>query len=434
MTAIPIPFSHAGAARFLLRTLFVLSFVVQQSAGLSANHPQQTSPTVDAQINAIRYDESRNLYTLSISLSEPGLIDRLILKIEEAEAGKQVVEEFFNVGGRSTIVTEIDGRAFVDEREYLIQLEGVDYAGFLIQRPDENNTLQPDERTTLTTKTFKHALPKAKPLQVAIVNVNVDFGRQLMLIDLDINDEDAFQINRFEGWVLDKETGARIYEFSPTLFETKRLQQTLPAPIATATAAREYELTLLFTTKDDQTIRAEPRTFKPIPPPPPGFFARLQTGLNHNPTLLTTMLIIVILVVGWLVVQNSQGRRDARLPPRPPITGTTVTEITKPRIGLRISVLQTPHAGDQVSKTVYHFPCEIGRGGCQVNIPHDTHMSRRHARITLKNGHFYLTDLESTNGTFVDHEQLTPKQPLRVNELSTIRLGKSTLIKLEPTD
>lgn len=420
----------------LLLILSILAYCVLKPSPLTAAPSPQ--PQVDLQITALRYDEQKNLYTLSLSISQPGLIQRLLLKVEEEEAGKLILETPFIVGNRSTIVTEVDGRAFVDEREYIIKLEGIDYAEHLILRSDENGSIEPSERSTLASKVFKHTLPKAKPITATVLNVNVDFTNNVMLIDLDISDEDADQINKFEGWVLDKESGARIHEFGPTIFDNKRLYETLPPALITATAPREYELYLLLTTKSDQVIRTEPRGFKPIPPPPPGLWQRLTTGLNNNPTLLASMLVIIICVVGWLVIQNTQVRRDPLLPPRPPISGTTIDEIYRGapsrQRGVRVSVLQTSHPEDKISKLIAQLPCDIGREGCQVNIPHDAHISRRHARLSLRDGYLYLSDLGSTNGTFIEHTKLPPNQPIRVNELSHIRLGKTTTIKIEQTD
>lgn len=433
-----------GVSSYLVQRLGSAVLLILGILTYGALKPHQLSaapfyqPQVDIQINALRYDEQKNLYTLSFSIAQPGLIQRLLLKVEEKEAGKLLIENPFIVAGRSTIVTELDGQAFVDEREYVIKLEGIDYAEHVILRPDENGTLDPSERSTLATKAFKHALPKAKPITAAVLNVNVDFANNMMLIDLDISNEDAAQINKFEGWVLDKESGARIDEFGPTIFNNKRLYEKLPPAIATATEPQEYELYLVLTTKAEQPIRTEPRSFKPIPPPPPGVWQRLTNGLNSNPTLLATILVIMICVVGWLVIQNNQGRRDPILPPRPPISGTTVDEqyqgAYRPQRGVRVTILHTSHPEDKISKVIYQLPCYIGREGCQVNLPHDAHISRRHASLSLRDGYLYLSDLGSTNGTFVEQTRLPPNQATRVNELSHIRLGKTTTIKIEQTD
>jgi len=429
-------FSRFGINYLLLALALLpaIHWLLQPFALSAATLSQQ--PSVGIQLNGLRYDEAANLYTLSISISQPGFVKQLLLIVEEKEAGKLVSETLFTVDGRSTIIAELDGRMLVDERAYLIKIRGTDYADLMILQQDEHNTGDQSEQSILATKEFTHILPKAKPIEATILNVNVDFDTQLMLIDVDIRDEDAIQISKFEGWVIDKESGARIHEFGPRVFANKRIQEALPLAIVAATAPREYELYLVLTTKEDQPIRPEARGFKPTPPPPPSFFNRLSSGLNSNSVLLTTMLIIVIALVGWLAIQNGQGRREPLLPPRPPISGTTITENYggSRQLGVRLSVVYTEHVEDRISKVIYQFPCDIGREGCQFNIPHDAHISRHHAQLTVRNGHFYLSDLESTNGSFIDNTPIPPKQQVPVNELSLIRLGTKTIIKVEKAD
>lgn len=43
----------------------------------------------------------------------------------------------------------------------------------------------------------------------------------------------------------------------------------------------------------------------------------------------------------------------------------------------------------------------IGREGCDVNFSADRYASRKHARVTWKDGQLSLTDMDSKNGTFV---------------------------------
>ncbi len=50
----------------------------------------------------------------------------------------------------------------------------------------------------------------------------------------------------------------------------------------------------------------------------------------------------------------------------------------------------------------------------------DKIVSRHHAEITYSNGHYWVTDLDSTNGTFVNGERLRPQQPRVVNEQDAI--------------
>jgi hypothetical protein len=391
-------------------------------------------PVVTIQLGAPRYDEEKNRYLISLSISNPGLIERWILKIEEKDAGKQVHELAFTVEGRESVSADFDGRLLDDERDYVIKIEGVDYAGRLILRPDENNTLDPGERTILATREFKHVLPKAAPITASILSVSVDFANRLMTIDLDISDEHALRIGSYAGWILDKERGERIHEIPPGVFSAKRLQTELPPSIAAATAVREYELVLELTTKDDQKIRTEPRGFKPVPPAPPGFFSRLGGNLNSSPALLTVIVIILIGVVTLLLLQNNR-RAGPLLPPRPPLESPTMPGTASGRPpALRVTVIQTTHPSDKVQKVIAHFPCDLGREGCHINFPNDGLISRRHAQLTWRGGHYYLADLDSRNGTYIDGNKQPPHQPKAVTELSTIRLGKNTVIKVQPAE
>lgn len=55
-------------------------------------------------------------------------------------------------------------------------------------------------------------------------------------------------------------------------------------------------------------------------------------------------------------------------------------------------------------------------------------ISRRHARITLKNGRYFLEDLGSTNGTFVNRgKRLKPGEPQPLIEGDEIIVGKTFL-------
>src|SRR5262249_22494072 len=52
---------------------------------------------------------------------------------------------------------------------------------------------------------------------------------------------------------------------------------------------------------------------------------------------------------------------------------------------------------------------------CEVHIP-VTSVSRRHAQIVLQQGKFFIEDLQSRNGTFVNNQAITARTPLRNND------------------
>jgi hypothetical protein len=63
--------------------------------------------------------------------------------------------------------------------------------------------------------------------------------------------------------------------------------------------------------------------------------------------------------------------------------------------------------------------------GIDVSV-RDPEVSRRHARITWQNGSYYLEDLNSTNGTFLNGALVTSPQPLRSGD--TIGIGQTVLV------
>jgi len=87
---------------------------------------------------------------------------------------------------------------------------------------------------------------------------------------------------------------------------------------------------------------------------------------------------------------------------------------------IRLVIVKGPHKGSTMSATI---PCVIGRKQADIHVI-DKHVSRRHAHIIELEGKFFIEDLDSTNGTFVNNKEI------KVCELSlgdTITLGETSL-------
>jgi pSer/pThr/pTyr-binding forkhead associated (FHA) protein len=68
---------------------------------------------------------------------------------------------------------------------------------------------------------------------------------------------------------------------------------------------------------------------------------------------------------------------------------------------------------------------QIGRGdACHVKLA-DTYVSQFHARLFPKDGAWFVEDLGSTNGTFLNQRKVTAPVELRAGD--RLRLGKTTL-------
>lgn len=72
-----------------------------------------------------------------------------------------------------------------------------------------------------------------------------------------------------------------------------------------------------------------------------------------------------------------------------------------------------------------HFPYTIGKmAGCVDCVLTDASISRLHARIERKEDRLFLTDMNSTNGTYKNGLQMGPSETLEIEPGDEIRFGK----------
>jgi len=94
-----------------------------------------------------------------------------------------------------------------------------------------------------------------------------------------------------------------------------------------------------------------------------------------------------------------------------------------PTLALRL--LGGPAGGDQTLQ-VGPVGATLGRAPDNtIPIP-DRRLSRYHARIEFANGAYWLTDLGTTNGTYVNRARLTAPHQLRPDDV--ISLGETNLV------
>ncbi|HSO29299.1 MAG TPA: DUF3662 and FHA domain-containing protein [Candidatus Sulfomarinibacteraceae bacterium] len=93
-------------------------------------------------------------------------------------------------------------------------------------------------------------------------------------------------------------------------------------------------------------------------------------------------------------------------------------------------LLREPHARSRTVK-VEGATVVIGRSGTSDLVLADVRASRRHARLTVRDGHLVLTDLGSTNGTRVNGRSV---REVAVGEGDEIRIGDSVLIVATVSD
>ena len=65
------------------------------------------------------------------------------------------------------------------------------------------------------------------------------------------------------------------------------------------------------------------------------------------------------------------------------------------------------------------------RDTCDVCLDYDSQVSRVHAHLIYETGQFWIEDLNSRNGTFVNNERLTEKIEIKPGQL--FRVGRTWL-------
>jgi len=111
--------------------------------------------------------------------------------------------------------------------------------------------------------------------------------------------------------------------------------------------------------------------------------------------------------------------------PQPNGRSPKAAKPTKKRKGLpgSVTIADGPQAG--VGATLVEEPVVIGRGSdCQIRLD-DDYSSTRHARVFHSEGEWWVEDLGSTNGTYLDGQRVTRPVPAEIG--GSIRIGRTTL-------
>ena len=111
---------------------------------------------------------------------------------------------------------------------------------------------------------------------------------------------------------------------------------------------------------------------------------------------------------------TSQARSPAAAPAKATRSGKAPTQVV------------VHDAGRDKARTVrLGGATEIGRGnGCAIRLE-DTYVSQVHARLADRDGAWYVEDLGSTNGTYLNDRRV--QAPVEVHAGDVVRVGKTVL-------
>jgi pSer/pThr/pTyr-binding forkhead associated (FHA) protein len=145
------------------------------------------------------------------------------------------------------------------------------------------------------------------------------------------------------------------------------------------------------------------------------------------PPFVLTVLKIVFLALLYFFIYRAI--RSVVVELRPPARGPARRDrpSAKSKSGRKAprSVVILDDHGAKVDSRRLDGTIQVGRAeACQVRLS-DTYASSFHARIYSKDGSWYLEDLGSTNGTYLNQRRITAPTELRAGD--RVRIGKTTL-------
>jgi len=136
-----------------------------------------------------------------------------------------------------------------------------------------------------------------------------------------------------------------------------------------------------------------------------------------------------LLPPGAMLMVGRQVLRVARVAPQPPKIHTDETVLNGSESRAAVWAMGQIVMSGAV-REIYAVPppgITVGRQGCDVNFPRDTFVSTQHARLEPLEAAVRLTDLDSSNGTWV---RLT--KPVEIGHGTQLMVGKIRLSVLLP--
>ena len=136
--------------------------------------------------------------------------------------------------------------------------------------------------------------------------------------------------------------------------------------------------------------------------------------------VLTAVSVMRSDLFGTRVSQKSAAPRNGRSakPAKPP-------KPAKPKKGTASTLVVTMGSLAGTSIRLGETPVTVGRAQDSTLVLDDDYASGRHARLFRQDGGWYVEDLGSTNGTYLDRAKVTGPTPIPLGV--PIRIGKTAL-------
>jgi pSer/pThr/pTyr-binding forkhead associated (FHA) protein len=141
-------------------------------------------------------------------------------------------------------------------------------------------------------------------------------------------------------------------------------------------------------------------------------------------SVLKYSLLALLYFFVYRAVRSVSTDISGRGSPRP---AQAAARPARPSRGGKAPSVLVVHPADGSKAQTFRLsePLEVGRSeSCRVRVD-DTYVSQVHAKLYGKNGAWYVEDLGSTNGTYVNDRRVAA--PIQVHAGDVVRVGKTLL-------
>lgn len=143
---------------------------------------------------------------------------------------------------------------------------------------------------------------------------------------------------------------------------------------------------------------------------------------------LILLWIFVFTVVGVIRRDLFAGSRSNRLVASPRGVGPVASQarpakVKRGRTARQLVVTAGALAGTRI--TLGEAPITMGRAEDSTLVITDDYASARHARLVPRNGQWFVEDMGSTNGTYLDRNKVSAPIPVPLGV--PIRIGRTSL-------
>lgn len=380
-------------------------------------------------ISNFRYDELTDSFIFDTSLTNLGDAAQLLAEALDEESNVQV--ELVIIQNPSTLQqVRLDAENMLANHRYEVDVVLRDAKGDLIT----------DEEGLPVTDEYEFQYDPPQPFALSIDSVFIeDEPARFNFESFQLEDDEVTLVVEYRtsgegeavvlnGRLLNQITNQRTEEFT--------LETVEPGIAHVPIQADNGSYTLVVNALDESGSILDSTSHSFTATSPDNAVIRSGKAVQSNPLLLIFFIVmgIAIAFLGWRLGHGLGYRTAYRsLPAGLNLSAQTDEDEDEEEIAPQLATLTLVGSPDESLTEINRweiedYPFTIGREDCDITIHKDRHVSRKHAQITFVNNEYFIEDLASSNGTFVNDTQIAAREPmpLRRDKGTRIQIGKTT--------